>query len=116
MRRGSPGHRDRPDGRPPGQAPTAQEGSNAPVPGFPIARHPPGRHKQERIGQRRSGPLVERIAGWSSRHRKTAISGWLLLLVAVMFVAGQAPGTRSAPSYSAALSAGRTWLKTALGQ
>ena len=23
------------------------------------------------------GPLVERIAGWSARHRKTALVGWL---------------------------------------
>jgi putative drug exporter of the RND superfamily len=43
----------------------------------------------------RSGrpPLVERIAGWSSRHRKTAVLGWLV------FVAGQMIGTKNVPSY-----------------
>jgi len=43
-------------------------------------------------------PVVERIAGWSSRHRKTAVFGWLLL-VAAIFVVGQALGTKSVPSY-----------------
>ena len=45
-----------------------------------------------------SRPVVERVAGWSARHRKTAVFGWLLL-VAVIFVVGQALGTRSVPSY-----------------
>ncbi|HEY2442413.1 MAG TPA: MMPL family transporter [Streptosporangiaceae bacterium] len=44
--------------------------------------------------------MVERIAGWSTRHRKTAVFGWLAL-VAVIFVAGQALGTKSLPSYDA---------------
>jgi RND superfamily putative drug exporter len=43
-------------------------------------------------------PVVERIAGWSARHRKTAVFGWLVL-VAVIFVAGQALGTKSVPGY-----------------
>ena len=43
-------------------------------------------------------PVVERVAGWSARHRKTAVFGWLLL-VAVIFMAGQALGTKSVPSY-----------------
>ena len=43
-------------------------------------------------------PVVERIAGWSSRHRKTAVFGWLLL-VAVLFMAAQAVGTKNLPSY-----------------
>jgi hypothetical protein len=34
---------------------------------------------------RGKGPVVERIASWSARHRKTALFGWLLL------VAGAAP-------------------------
>lgn len=34
---------------------------------------------------------MERIAGWSARHRKTAVFGWLLL-VAVVFVAEHALG------------------------
>ncbi len=45
-------------------------------------------------------PVVERIAGWSARHRKTAVFGWLAL-VAVVFVAGQALGTKSLPVYDA---------------
>ncbi|HEX4661043.1 MAG TPA: MMPL family transporter [Streptosporangiaceae bacterium] len=43
---------------------------------------------------------MERIAGWSARHRKTAVFGWLAL-VAVVFVAGQALGTKSQPAYNA---------------
>ena len=49
---------------------------------------------------RGSRPVVERIAGWSARHRKTAVFGWLLL-VAVIFVGGHALGTKSVPSYDA---------------
>ncbi len=37
-------------------------------------------------------PVVERIAGWSSRHRKTAVFGWL-------FMAAQTVGTKNLPSY-----------------
>src|SRR5215471_15214741 len=33
------------------------------------------------------GPAVERIAGWSATHRKTAVIGWLHLVAAV-FVGG----------------------------
>jgi RND superfamily putative drug exporter len=44
------------------------------------------------------GPAVERIAGWSARHRKTAVFGWLAL-VAVLFVAAQALGSKNLPSY-----------------
>ena len=43
-------------------------------------------------------PVVERIAGWSTRHRKTAVFGWLAL-VAALFMAGQAAGTKNMPSY-----------------
>ena len=43
-------------------------------------------------------PVVERIAGWSSRHRKAAVFGWLLL-VAALFMAAQAVGTKNLPSY-----------------
>ena len=45
-------------------------------------------------------PVVERIAGWSARHRKTVVFGWLAL-VAVLFVAGQALGSKNLPSYDA---------------
>jgi RND superfamily putative drug exporter len=41
---------------------------------------------------------VERIAGWSARHKKAAVAGWLLL-VAVVFVAGHALGTKAVPAY-----------------
>jgi len=44
------------------------------------------------------GPVVERIAGWSVRHRKTAVFGWLAL-VAVLFVAAQALGSKNLPNY-----------------
>jgi RND superfamily putative drug exporter len=49
----------------------------------------------------RSRPnLTERVAGWSARHRKTAVLGWLFL-VAVIFVLSQALGTKSLPTYDA---------------
>ena len=60
-----------------------------------------GRDRQRRDRQRRDRPraqIVERIAGWSARHRKTAVLGWLLLVAAV-FVAGQQIGTKNLPSY-----------------
>jgi putative drug exporter of the RND superfamily len=56
----------------------------------------PGVHVMTPAVSRR--PAVERIAGWSARHRKTAVFGWLLL-VAVIFVAGQALGGKSVPGY-----------------
>ena len=40
--------------------------------------------------------LTERVAGWSARHRKTAVLGWLLL-VALVFMAGQAMGSKNLP-------------------
>lgn len=45
-----------------------------------------------------SAPVTERIAGWSARHRKTAVFGWLLL-VAAFVVAGHVLGTSSVPTY-----------------
>ena len=69
-------------------------------------RQPPGsvlpetdldRHDRDRP---RAAPIVERLAGWSARHRKTAVFGWLAL-VAIVVVAGQALGTKSLPSYDA---------------
>ena len=44
--------------------------------------------------------VTERVAGWSARHRKTAVFGWLLL-VAAIFIGGQALGARSLPQYDA---------------
>jgi RND superfamily putative drug exporter len=40
------------------------------------------------------------VAGWSARHRKTAVFGWLLLVV-VIFIAGQAIGSAQLPQYDA---------------
>ncbi len=42
--------------------------------------------------------MVERIAGWSARHRKTAVLGWLAL-VAVVFAGGQMLSAKDVPSY-----------------
>jgi putative drug exporter of the RND superfamily len=42
--------------------------------------------------------VVERIAGWSARHRLVAVLGWLVL-VAGVFVAGSMAGASSVPSY-----------------
>src|SRR6516164_10129308 len=44
------------------------------------------------------GPLVERVAGWSARHRKTAVFGWLLLVVAAVMI-GHQVGTSQVKSY-----------------
>ena len=44
--------------------------------------------------------VTERVAGWSARHRKTAVFGWLLL-VAAIFIGGQALGSRNLPTYDA---------------
>jgi RND superfamily putative drug exporter len=42
--------------------------------------------------------MVERVAGWSVRHRKTAVIGWLLLVVAAVVI-GQRIGTENLNSY-----------------
>ena len=49
---------------------------------------------------RPQGPAVERIAGWSATHRKTAVIGWLLLVAAV-FVGGRMVSSTNVPSYDA---------------
>jgi putative drug exporter of the RND superfamily len=66
----------------------------------PLLADIPRDGRGRRTARLRAGPLVERIAGWSARHRKTAVFGWLLL-VAVVFGAGQALGARNVPSYDA---------------
>jgi putative drug exporter of the RND superfamily len=53
-----------------------------------------------RAGRRARPPIVERIGGWSARHKKTAVLGWLLLVAAV-FVGGQVMGTKNLPSNDA---------------
>jgi RND superfamily putative drug exporter len=42
--------------------------------------------------------MVERVAGWSAHHRKTAVFGWLLFVVAAV-VLGQHLGTGNVNSY-----------------
>ena len=54
---------------------------------------PPGRRKPR-------PSFTERVAGWSSRHRKAVVLGWLLLVIAV-FVGGQALGSRDLYGYDA---------------
>ena len=44
---------------------------------------------------------VERIAGWSVRHRKTAVLGWLLLVVAHYLAAARAAATAMSDSMTA---------------
>ena len=43
-------------------------------------------------------PLVERVAGWSVRHRVIVVVSWLLLVVAA-FAVGQHLGTSNTNSY-----------------
>jgi RND superfamily putative drug exporter len=49
--------------------------------------------------------VVERIAGWSARHRAIALIGWLLL-VAGAVVIGNTLGTKNLNSYDPARRAG----------
>jgi len=44
--------------------------------------------------------LTERVAGWSARHRKSVVLGWLLI-VAIVFAASQALGAKNLPTYDA---------------
>ena len=53
---------------------------------------------QDRRRRRPRAPAVERIAGWSVRHKKTAVFGWLLMVAAV-FAVSQLMGSRHQPSY-----------------
>ena len=39
-------------------------------------------------------PVVERVAGWSARHRKVTVFGWLILIVAAVVIGGMASGTK----------------------
>ena len=43
-------------------------------------------------------PVVERVAGWSARHRVIVVIGWLVLIVAA-FTVGQHLGTSNTNSY-----------------
>jgi RND superfamily putative drug exporter len=66
-----------------------------------IEQHPSASEQHDQGRQRRKPrtPLTERIAGWSARHRKTAVFGWLLL-VAAIFMAGQSFGSKTLPDYN----------------
>src|ERR1700691_5594917 len=46
----------------------------------------------------RKRPIVERVAGWSVRHRVIVVVSWLLLVVAA-FAVGQQLGTSNTNSY-----------------
>jgi putative drug exporter of the RND superfamily len=54
-------------------------------------------HEHRRGAAQKRAPLVERIAGWSVRHRKSVAAGWLAL-VAIVFVVGNMAGGSSVPS------------------
>ena len=43
-------------------------------------------------------PVVERVAGWSARHRIVVVVGWLLL-VAAAFTVGQHLGVANTNAY-----------------
>lgn len=57
-------------------------------------------HGDDRARGHPRTPVTEKVAGWSIRHRKTAVFGWLLL-VAALFVVGQLSGSRSLTQYDA---------------
>ena len=61
---------------------------------------PPGTEPPPGDGRADRPNLTERIAGWSAGHRKTVVIGWLLLVAAV-FMGGQALGSRNLPQYDA---------------
>ena len=88
-----------------------------PAPPFPVGipGHPPRSGRRVRFdgqppGHRRPGPgsrvprrrgrppVVEHIAGWSARHRKAAILGWLGFLLAA-FISGQFVSGASVQQY-----------------
>ena len=50
------------------------------------------------MSTKHKAPIVERVAGWSARHRKTAVFGWLLLVIAAVLI-GQRLGTTNLNSY-----------------
>ena len=48
--------------------------------------------------KKHSAPIVERVAGWSARHRLIAVFGWLLLVVAAVMI-GHQVGTSNVNNY-----------------
>ena len=73
------------------ELPPALPPERFPEPSPDPARRGPG-------GRRPRGPMVERIACWSARHRIAVIAGWLLLAVLALF-GGHLLGTQSQPQY-----------------
>ncbi|MGH3169309.1 MAG: MMPL family transporter, partial [Trebonia sp.] len=57
-------------------------------------------HEGDRSRGRPRRSPTEMVAGWSIRHRKTAVFGWLLL-VAALFMVGQAFGSGHVTQYDA---------------
>jgi len=62
------------------------------------ASPPTGPRRARRAVRTRS--LVEKVAAWSMRHRKTVVIGWLAV-IAIVFVAGRLAGVSTVPSYDA---------------
>src|SRR6516165_5994310 len=58
----------------------------------------PGRRTGAAYSGRGPGPVVERVACWSARHRGAAVLAWLALAAAA-FVGGRLLGTQSQPQY-----------------
>jgi RND superfamily putative drug exporter len=90
--------------RPASHHTTLQREAMMSQPQMPVLPQPsPSRHDPLRSEPRRRvrAPFVERIAGWSARHRKIAVFGWLALVV-VIVIGGHALGTANPPpSYDA---------------
>ncbi len=72
----------------------------------PGRRHPGGRRPR--------GPMVQRIACWSARHRIAVIAGWLVLAV-VALLGGHLLGTQSQPQYDPGQSGQAEQMLTKLG-
>jgi RND superfamily putative drug exporter len=73
----------------------------SPVSTVPPRFEGPGPSSGRESGRESARPrtsVTERVAGWSAAHRKTAVFGWLLL-VAALFMAGQALGSKNLPQY-----------------
>ena len=67
----------------------------------PVPRSPepsPDADGRDSGGRRPRGPMVERIACWSARHRVAVIAGWLVLAVLAL-LSGHLLGTQSQPQY-----------------
>src|SRR5580700_10536307 len=91
---------DSESGQPGGERSAGAEGSleaepRAEAEGEPGAEPSSGIDCSPAAGRR---PVVERIACWSARRRKTVLVCWLLFL-GIAFVAGQLLGSQSRPQY-----------------